>query len=99
MMPSGLPGDHHYGQADAVLAARDRELERLPDDVLGLLLLRSYLSTACETARVVDIATIRHPDRADLPAWVERLHGQCPTIQQFTGIPCRCTCHQPTATA
>jgi hypothetical protein len=67
--------------------------DRLPDDVLALLLLRSYLSTACETARVVDAATIRHPENPHLPAWVEHLHRRCPITQKFTGVACHCTCH------
>lgn len=71
--------------------------EQLPDEVLALLSPRSYLSTACDTARRIDAATIRHPENADLPAWVEQLHARCRLNHKFTGEPCYCRCHRPTA--
>jgi hypothetical protein len=67
--------------------------EQLPDEVLALLSPRIYLSTACETARRVDAATIRHPERADLPDWVERLHNRCRLTHKYTGTACYCRCH------
>lgn len=70
--------------------------EQLPDEVLALLSPRSYLSTACDTARRIDAATIRHPENADLPAWVERLHARCRLNHKFTGEPCNCRCHKET---
>lgn len=70
---------------------------QLPDEVRSTLSPYPYLSAACETGRRVDAATIRHPERADLPAWVERLHRQCPLTHKFTGDPCNCRCHRPTA--
>lgn len=68
----------------------------LPADVLALLRPRGYLSTACDAARRVDIATIQHPDNADLPAWVERLHARCRLTHEYTGEPCNCRCHKET---
>jgi hypothetical protein len=70
--------------------------EQLPDEVLALLSPRIYLSTACETARRVDAATIRHPDNPDLPAWVEQLHARCPLNHEYTGTACYCRCHKET---
>lgn len=70
---------------------------QLPDDVLALLSPYPYLSAACETGRRVDAATIRHPENAGLPDWVERLHRQCPHTHKYTGDPCNCRCHRPTA--
>jgi len=67
--------------------------EQIPAEVLALLSPRSYLSTACDTARRVDAATIRYPERADLPAWVERLHARCRLTHKFTGTACYCRCH------
>lgn len=73
--------------------------EQLPDDVLALLSRRTYLSTACETARLVDGAIIRRPDRADLAGHRDRLHQRCRLNQKFTGAPCCCPCHRkPTTT-
>lgn len=69
--------------------------EQLPADVLALLRPRGYLSTACDAARRVDIATIQHPDNADLPAWVERLHARCRLNNKYTGERCHCRCHTP----
>ncbi|MFJ8923896.1 hypothetical protein ACIREK_31015 [Streptomyces sp. NPDC102415] len=68
--------------------------EQLPDDVLALLSRRSYLSTACETARLVSGAIIRRPDRADLPGHRDRLHQRCRRNNKFTGARCTCPCHQ-----
>lgn len=68
--------------------------EQLPADILALLTHRTYLSTACETARLLDGAIIRNPDRADLPGWRDRMHQRCRLNHKFTGKPCSCHCHQ-----
>ncbi|MDQ0792025.1 hypothetical protein [Streptomyces sp. B1I3] len=66
---------------------------QLPADVLALLSHRTYLSTACETARLIDGAIIRNPGRADLPARRDKMHQQCPHSNHLTGVPCSCPCH------
>lgn len=68
--------------------------EQLPADVLALLARRTYLSTACETARLVDGAIIRNPDRGDLAGHRNRLHRRCRLNHKFTGELCCCPCHR-----
>ena len=68
--------------------------EQIPADVLALLPTRHYLSTACETGRLLQVAIIRYPDREDLPKWQDRMHGRCRLNNKFTGAPCTCRCHQ-----
>lgn len=70
--------------------------EQLPDDVIALLVPRGYLSTACETARRLDVAIIRNPNRADLPPWRDRMHQRCRLNHKYTGAACRCRCHGET---
>ncbi|MGW0780369.1 hypothetical protein [Streptomyces sp. NPDC002913] len=70
--------------------------EQLPADVLDLLAHRTYLSTACETARLIDGAIIREPGRDDLPGHRDRLHQRCRLNNKFTGEPCSCPCHRTT---
>lgn len=68
---------------------------QLPAEILNLLPPRSYLSTACETARLCHGAAIAHPDRAgELTQWRERLHDRCRLNHKFTGRLCFCRCHQ-----
>ncbi|MYX67403.1 hypothetical protein K388_05533 [Streptomyces sp. KhCrAH-43] len=68
---------------------------QLPADILTLLAHRTYLSTACETARLLDGAIIRNPDRGDLPTWRDRMHNRCRLQHKFTGKACSCHCHEP----
>ncbi|TXS40085.1 hypothetical protein [Streptomyces sp. OR43] len=68
--------------------------EQLPDDVLALLAPRHYLSTACETARLLDGAIIRNPERGDLPGLRDRMHQRCRLNHKFTGVLCGCPCHR-----
>lgn len=68
--------------------------EQLPADVLALLTPRTYLSTACETARLLDGAIIRNPGRGDLPGLRDRMHQRCRLGQKFTGAACTCPCHK-----
>lgn len=67
--------------------------EQLPVDILALLTPRTYLSTACETARLIDGAIIRNPGRDDLPELRDRMHGRCRLSHKFTGATCNCPCH------
>jgi len=71
--------------------------EQLPADVLELLAHRTYLSTACETARLIDGAIIRNPEHDNLPRWRDRMHQQCRLNNTFTGKPCSCPCHPSAA--
>ncbi|WP_405883601.1 hypothetical protein OG747_36470 [Streptomyces sp. NBC_01384] len=69
--------------------------EQLPDDVLALIDIPPYTSTACETAALLDTAGSTRQDQADgLYAWAERLHSRCRLNNKFTGVLCRCGCHQ-----
>ena len=72
-------------------------VELLPADVLALLAHRTYLSTACETARLIDGAIIRNPEHDNLPRWRDRMHQQCRLNNTFTGKPCSCPCHPSAA--
>ncbi|NUL14486.1 hypothetical protein [Streptomyces lunaelactis] len=101
-----LPLSVRKAVADAVLAAIDNPpgstREQLPADVLALLSTRSYLSTACDTGRLLEGAAIAHPDRAtELRTWRDRMHQRCRLAHKFTGQPCTCPCHptQPAAPA
>lgn len=68
--------------------------EQLPADLLALLPARSYLSTACETARLLEGAAIAHPQRAtELRDWRDRMHTRCRLNNKFTGAGCTCRCH------
>ncbi|MEU1787065.1 hypothetical protein ABZ553_14570 [Streptomyces sparsogenes] len=70
--------------------------EQLPDDVLALIDPPPYLSTACETAQLLEQAVAEHPDRqAGLGEWARRMHARCRANQKFTGRLCSCGHHQP----
>lgn len=68
--------------------------EQLPDDVLALIDPPPYLSTACETAQLLEQAVAEHPDRqAGLREWARRMHQRCRTNNKFTGKLCTCGHH------
>lgn len=68
--------------------------EQLPDDGLTLIDPPPYLSTACETAQLLEQVTAEHPDRqAGLGEWARRMHDRCRINQKFTGQLCSCTHH------
>ncbi|MEU1663619.1 hypothetical protein ABZ547_08385 [Streptomyces sparsogenes] len=70
--------------------------EQLPDDILALIDPPPYLSTACETAQLLEQATAEHPDRsAALGEWARRMHQRCRGNNKFTGKLCTCTHHGP----
>lgn len=70
--------------------------DQLPNHILNLLPPRSYLSTACETARLCHGAAITHPDHADeLQQWRDQLHNRCRLNHKYTGRLCHCPCHCP----
>lgn len=69
--------------------------KQLPDDVLALIVIRPYISTACETARALQSALIRHPDQVKkLALWRDRMHDECRINHKFQGNLCKCSCHQ-----
>ena len=68
--------------------------EQLPDDVLALIDVPSYTSTACETAQALEAAAGEHRDQAgELAEWWHRLHARCRINNKFTGALCDCGCH------
>ncbi|MEU5772667.1 hypothetical protein ABZ819_05095 [Streptomyces venezuelae] len=68
--------------------------EQLPDNILQLIDVPTYTSTACETAQALTAATTRHPEQAaDLAGWADRMHQRCRRNHKFTGKLCRCGCH------
>lgn len=71
--------------------------EQLPADLLAVLAPRSYLSTACQTARSLTDAALQDPGRAEeLERWRDRMHQRCRLNHKFTGELCTCRCHQVT---
>lgn len=72
--------------------------EQLPANVLALLPIRPYLSTACETAEACETGAAVHRDeRPWLHAHAEDLHQRCRLNHKFTGQPCSCRCHDQPA--
>lgn len=63
--------------------------DQLPQVILDLITVPPHLSTACETAQLLDQAALQHPDRADeLEAWAERQYRRCRLNNKFTGQLC-----------
>jgi len=68
--------------------------EQLPNHVLALIEVPSYLSTACETAGAIEAAVGTHHTQAgELAVWRERLHARCRINNKYTGQLCVCGCH------
>lgn len=85
--------------AAAVVKLADREhppppgstMRKLPVHILALIVLRPYVSTACETAQALESAMIRHPDFIDeLRMYRDLMHDYCRLNQKFTDVECRC---------
>ncbi|WP_275558560.1 hypothetical protein [Streptomyces sp. 5-6(2022)] len=97
------------GHADAALAAIQDQFvppppgsteEQMPDDILALIDPPPYLSTACETAQLLEQAVAEHPERqAGLGEWARRMHARCRTNNKYTGRLCDCGHHGETADA
>ena len=69
--------------------------EQLPADVLALLPRRSYLSTACEVARLLEGAAIANPERAaELREWRDRMQQRCRLNNKYTGALCTGSYHK-----
>lgn len=100
--------DHEYWRrwkktAAVVIEVADREnppppgstQEQLPADILALIVLRPYISTACEMARALESATIRHPHRAqELRWWRDRMYAYCRLNNKFSGVLCSSPFHK-----
>ena len=69
--------------------------EQLPDDVLALIDIPPYTSTACETAAACEDGYQRNTHWIGLLQRAEQLHQRCRLNNKFTGAICRCPCHQP----
>lgn len=67
--------------------------EQLPADVLALLPTHPYLSTACDTAMLLDAAHVKQSAREDLAEHADRMHDRCRLNHKFTGANCICRCH------
>lgn len=68
--------------------------EQLPDNLLALIDVPPYTSTACETAAALQAVADANPGRAnELGEWQQRLHARCRINNKFTGALCNCGCH------
>lgn len=68
--------------------------EQLPDNLLALIDVPPYTSTACETAQALETAAETRGDQAaELAVWRDRLHTRCRINNKFTGALCNCGCH------
>jgi hypothetical protein len=78
--------------------------ELVPQAVLGLLGFTSYMSTACDTAYLIEAGPYtsnRHrgsklPEGVTpelLESEIRRLHRRCKLTHKFTGRSCVCACH------
>jgi len=85
--------------AAAVIALADREhppppgstMRKLPAHILALIVLRPYVSTACEMAQALESAMVRHPDFADeLRMYRDLMHDYCRLNNKFSDVPCAC---------
>lgn len=71
--------------------------ERLPEHILGLVVLRSYLSTACQMAHALQSAITRHPEhKTELELWRDRMHSRCRLNNKFSDVSCACPHHKGT---
>lgn len=69
--------------------------EQLPAEILYLIDVPPYLSTACELAGILATAASIHPEQArELAVWQVRLHARCRINNKFTGQLCTCRCHE-----
>ncbi|QCX81206.1 hypothetical protein C9F11_38115 [Streptomyces sp. YIM 121038] len=69
--------------------------EQLPDNILALIDIPLYLSTACEAAGRLTEAIEIHPGRADeLRQWADRMHAHCRINNKYTGQICQCPHHR-----
>lgn len=82
----------------AGIAAQATRAEVLHHELLRLLDMNLYVSTACDTAGACETATHDQVDDADqLHDQAVRLHTRCRRTHKFTGAPCACDCHHQPA--
>uniref|UniRef100_UPI00378776DF hypothetical protein n=1 Tax=Streptomyces sp. NPDC020983 TaxID=3365106 RepID=UPI00378776DF len=105
-----IPSDHHRGEAAAVLAAIQglyvppppgSDRDALPEHLRRLIApqMRSYTSTACETARACFLASQVFTDHAaELGEWERREHASCRLTRKQDMAECTCDCHGGAAT-
>lgn len=68
--------------------------EKLPEHLLALIVLRPYISTACQMADSLEWAIIRYPEhRTELELWRDRMHERCRLNNKFSDVPCGCPHH------
>lgn len=95
-----VPNHHINSQVRADLKRRLEPApadEVLPDELLRLLDMNRYVSTACDTAGACETAAGNHTDNADqLTERAAQLHARCRRTHKFTGQPCGCDCHHQT---
>lgn len=71
--------------------------EQLPDQLLALIDIPDYLSTACEAATLLARQMPKRTHRrVELGEHSDRLHARCRLQNKFTGVACRCDCHTTT---
>lgn len=96
-----VPNHHINSQVRADLKRRLEPApadEVLPHELLRLLDMNRYVSTACDTAGACETAAEGWPDRAvELAEWASQSHQRCRRTHKFTGQPCGCGCHHKTA--
>lgn len=69
--------------------------EQMPEHILALIVRRPYISTACETARALSTALVRHPEyKTELELWQKHMHARCRLNNKFTGVLCTCPHHK-----
>lgn len=85
--------------ATVVMKLADREhppppgstMRKLPAHILALIVLRPYVSTACEMAQALESAMVRHPDFVDeLRMYRDLMHDYCRLNNKFSDVPCAC---------
>lgn len=85
--------------AAVVIKVADREhppppgstMRKLPAHILALIVLRPYVSTACEMAQALESAMVRHPDFVDeLRMYRDLMHDYCRLNNKFSDVPCAC---------
>ncbi|MFM9635931.1 hypothetical protein [Streptomyces turgidiscabies] len=68
--------------------------EQLPEHLLALIDIPTYLSTACEAGQLLSREMPHALRRVELGDHSDRLHGRCRINNKFTGALCRCPCHK-----
>lgn len=71
--------------------------EQLPDHLLALINIPSYLSTACEAGQLLSSEMPKRArQRIELGDHSDHLHDRCRINNKYTGALCYCPCHTTT---